>query len=192
MDFDFARGTKCLMFILLFLAFSSFLQAQEAALKSIQAIYNRPDQAKIRLKVGGQSSTLLIDLSRLNLERTPDKKSFLDLVAANKVAALQPARFKREESATSIHLASRNPLPDQFQIGEVTYYKSQVNLGLLDDKELTTEVYLTSGEDQTLRADLNLNFNWSTLKINKSCPKPVCQEWKIKDGKAVCKRVKCN
>lgn len=191
MEFRFSLSRTYLVSFLLYLMLGT-VQAQEARLKSIQSIYNRPDQAKIRLKVGTQNSSLLIDLSNLGLENKPDKKEFLDMVSQNKVSALQPASFKREESDSAINLASRKALPDEFRIENVTYYKSQVDLGSLNGKKLTTEVYLAAYDEQELNPDLKLNFNWSTLKINKTCPKPVCQEWKIKDGKAVCKRVKCD
>ncbi|GAB5525172.1 MAG: hypothetical protein Roseis2KO_30440 [Roseivirga sp.] len=168
------------------------LNGQQANIKSVQSIYNRPDQVKVKVKAGSQKANLLIDLSGLNLSGKPDIAEFLELVSENKVAALQPGNFRREESDGTINLAARKQLPDEFQIGETTYYKTIVELGDIEGKKLTTEVYLTSSENQELNPDMKLNFNWSSLKMDKVCKKPVCQEWKIKDGKAICKRMKCD
>lgn len=178
-------------FVLIFLTAHIGLMAQEAEIKSIQSIYNRSDQAKVKLAVEGDKATMFIDLSHLGITGKPDKAAFLALVSEGRVDALQPGSFKREESATTIMLRAKKQLPDEFEIGGVTYYRTIVDLGTINGKELATEVYLMASDSKRLNPSLNINFKWNSLKMNKTCAKPVCQEWVLKDGKALCKRMKC-
>lgn len=178
-------------FVLVFLAAHIGLMAQEAKIKSIQSIYNRSDQAKVKLAVEGNKATMLIDLSHLGITGQPDKALFLNLISQGRVDALQPGSFKKEESATKIMLRAKKQLPDEFEIGDVTYYRTIVDLGTVNGKELTTEVYLMAFDTEQLNPSLNLNFKWNSLKMNKNCANPVCQEWILKDGKVLCKRMKC-
>ncbi|MCE7991162.1 MAG: hypothetical protein HEP71_04245 [Roseivirga sp.] len=175
----------------IFLAANTGLMGQEAKIRSVQSIYNRSDQAKVKLQIESDRATMFIDLSHLGITGKPDKEAFLDLVSEGKIDALQPGSFRREESATKIFLKAKKQLPDEFEIGGVTYYRTIVDLGTINGKELATEVYLMASDTEQLNPSLNLNFNWNSLKMNKTCAKPVCQEWVLKDGKAFCKRMKC-
>lgn len=137
-------------------------------------------------------SNLLADLSGLGFDEKLNTGNFLELVAENKVPALQPDKFKRVETDDEIMLSSRSPLPDEFRIGDVTYYKVMVDLGMFESKKLLTEVYLAASENKEMDKSIRLNFNWSSLKINKDCNDPKCEEWVLEDGKAKCIRIRCD
>ena len=159
---------------------------------SVSSIYNRPDQAKIRFYDNSENYTLLVDQSGIDIGETLNKENIIGFLEDGTITALQPRNLKREERENEIRFVPKKPLPDEVQVVPATFYKTEVELGEENGKKLITEVFLKTSENERLDTAMILNFSWSSLGVDKECKKKVCKEWVIKEGKPVCKIIKCN
>lgn len=173
--------------------FCTQLRAQEAEIKSVKNIYNREDQSRLKMALEANKFRLLLDQSKLNIESELNAQQILQLAGAGQIPAFQPGRLKRTETDTEIRVLSKDELPDQFTLGGTVYHKITLELGEENGKQVITEAYAsgTSSEDIASAAS-TLNFQWSSLGLDKKCKNPVCMEVKeLPDGKEICLVIKC-
>jgi len=178
---------------LLTLLFCTMIQAQEeVTVKSVKSIYNREDQSRLTMALGSKKFQLFLDQSSLKLNTTLTAENISQMASEGKIPAFQPNKLRREVTENEIRVFSKQKLPEEFSMGDVTYHKIEIDLGEEDGKRVITEAYASGNtSDEIAAAIASLNFQWEKLKINKTCKKPICEQVRVKDGKPICVKVRC-
>lgn len=184
-----------LLFFAIILSSSLSMHAQEQmTVKSVKSIYNRVDQSKLKLVSDSYKFQLFLDQSKLNIANSLNAQQIVQLASEGKLTALQPNKLRRTVSETEIRVMSKQTLPDEFSLGGVIYHKITLDLGEENGKRVITEAYASgTSPDDIAKAAATLNFQWSSLGIDKTCKNPECIEIRVlEDGTEICITIKCN
>ena len=181
------------LIVTLLLGFSQMAGAQEKAkIKSIKQDKKDPDHPTVRISTKSANFQLTYDLSSVATDASLDKAGVEQLVEQGEITTFQPANLKQTETDSVIRLFSQSNTPDEFELGGATFHKTIVDLGQVNGKKVLTQFYTQGQTKKKLDNKMNLKFKWKALSIDKDCKKPVCEEWAVRDGKAVCVKIRCD